>query len=888
MATSCRFQRFARTVEAATGEKGLKKKLAGAGDLSCRPGRQRPQPVAAVAELVVRSCARRTAQWSAGQARRRFAHPRRERRGATRRKSRAWPNSARTGRIRRGGMERGLTSAGNHDLHEREFRARQGQQTLVRPAADERRMAGLAEHHGQGRRRANATSAWRRSGRCSSIGGCRSGSSRASKSPPASAPSGRLRMLGKAALGLAAIVLAAIVAIAEFPDQVGKIVPPLAQVLPPPLPEPARIKEARWLDQNWSTEDRHWFHHASQGTATFPVPYAWFIALEQPGIHLFTRPGLLKDSDYLERFGFLPSPKTIHTDEATLHRFGYLRVRRQDGAGTGVRRRFETDAGGEFRRPASRFRANARRPRSRDRPTRTRHDRADLRGLSHRKHINYKGVSVRFDGGPAHGGPAETRTRDRSVDCHTLSARPVRTLRHARAGSRCNLGRTRRAQERSVEGRRHLLGQNQSAERRRFKDKHQNDTEEGFGRLDALNRIGNQVFYTDLVMSGLTGFENNLHAQDAPVSFPPIWTVPWFLWAQYDASIEQPLIRNAGEALGVSAAGQSFTRRSEGCAIPLVGRASKISPASKRCCAVPTPSARRQSLRRTEAAEMADRKSSPMIPCGRSIRRAYPRAAPSTHEICVECHLGPVNDPVFDTQFPDKSFWTLGTLGRQRSGVEASAESVEGMGTDPAQANVLASRKVDVPGFLDMQPARDMQPADAPGKVSECTDLPLPSTYSTTEMPYSIALMIVVDLVSRKWMNDNHVSEADQKQLWGFRKNCPNPDEGPALSRPPAERRLGDRALPAQRFSSLALLDAQPRGRATETILHGFSRLRSAAGRLSRRAPAKCQNARTGETLFSATPPRIAGRRQQRSRPLARGACRRGRTSTKRGSSAAC
>ena len=37
---------------------------------------------------------------------------------------------------------------------------------------------------------------------------------------------------------------------------------------------PRPIKEAHWLDQNWSTEDRHWFHHASQGTATFPVPYA--------------------------------------------------------------------------------------------------------------------------------------------------------------------------------------------------------------------------------------------------------------------------------------------------------------------------------------------------------------------------------------------------------------------------------------------------------------------------------------------------------------------------------------------------------------------------------------------------------------------------------------
>ena len=74
------------------------------------------------------------------------------------------------------------------------------------------------------------------------------------------------------------------------------------------------MKAAHWLDQNWSTEDRFWFHHASQGTATFPVPYAWFVALEQPGIHLFTRPGMLADSAYLERFGFIPSPKSVRTD----------------------------------------------------------------------------------------------------------------------------------------------------------------------------------------------------------------------------------------------------------------------------------------------------------------------------------------------------------------------------------------------------------------------------------------------------------------------------------------------------------------------------------------------------------------------------------------------
>ena len=141
----------------------------------------------------------------------------------------------------------------------------------------------------------------------------------------ASAPApGPLCKILKAAVWLFAVALAAIVAIAEFPNQVGKLVPPLAQLLPPPLPELPPVKTARWLDQNWSTEDRHWFHHASQGTATFPVPYAWFMALEQPGLHLFTRPGMLSDPRYLERFGFIPSPKTVRADAETLRRFGYV------------------------------------------------------------------------------------------------------------------------------------------------------------------------------------------------------------------------------------------------------------------------------------------------------------------------------------------------------------------------------------------------------------------------------------------------------------------------------------------------------------------------------------------------------------------------------------
>ena len=98
--------------------------------------------------------------------------------------------------------------------------------------------------------------------------------------------------------------------------------------------------------------------------------------------------------------------------------------------------------------------------------------------------------------------------------------------------------------------------------------------DEGYGRLDALNRIGNQVFFETMLPAEVLKNEDaklvdskvketlppqlepltpNFARRDAPVSFPPLWDVPWFLWAQYDASIFNEIVRNAGEALGVNA-----------------------------------------------------------------------------------------------------------------------------------------------------------------------------------------------------------------------------------------------------------------------------------------------------------------------------------------------
>lgn len=592
-------------------------------------------------------------------------------------------------------------------------------------------------------------------------------------SPPVPAQSGGLRILGRIALALAALLLVAIIAVAEFPDQLQKILPAkLAQVLPPPLPMPPPVKEARWLDQNWSTEDRHWFHHASQGTATFPVPYAWFIALEQPGIHLLSWPGLLKDSDYLERFGFLPSPKTIHTDEASLRRFGYVdspdvKTEPAPASVLGLR---PTPAENFDGLPVGFARLAG--------PTNpaTGQPEADMVGLTcaacHTGHISYKGVSVRFDGGP---GMVDLLKLERATGLSILSTLyvPGRFKRFAARVLSPDAAATERNELKkglsnvgTV-----VLGQLNALEKV-FNARHLNDTEEGYGRLDALNRIGNQVFYTDLAMNNLTGFENNLQARDAPVSFPPIWTVPWLAWAQYDGSIEQPLIRNAGEALGVSA----LVNLSPDAPKETLFRSSVAIENLVRIEAMLRgPDPFRQNPKGFGGL-MPPKWPAQLFPNDPLWKIDPPRVARGRAlyaEICVECHLGPVNDPAFDTQFPDRSVWKPEHWDSKGPQLKPVQKRVRDMGTDPAQAKVLGERRVAVPGFLDMQPARDL------GKVWGCTDLPPAASYSSTEMPYSIALMTAVDLVSRKWIDD-HIPEKDteaRKALWGSRTNCPNPEK---------------------------------------------------------------------------------------------------------------
>jgi hypothetical protein len=584
-----------------------------------------------------------------------------------------------------------------------------------------------------------------------------------------------IALLGKFALGAVAVLIASIVVVTGFSDQLQKILPEdLAVMLPPTLAEPQPIKEAHWLDQNWSIEDRHWFHHASQGTMTFPVPYDWFVALERPEVSVFTelgliKPNLFKDSAYLERFGFLPSPKTIHTDQATLQHYGYYasdaKTEPAPATVTGLKLK-PTPVENFDGLPVGFARmSGAKNPA-------TGEAEPDMIGLTcaacHTGHVNYKSVSVRYDGGP---GMVDLFKLERATGLSIATTRylPTRFKRFADRVLGPNATSAQRDElKKDLSKAWNIVSGQVKALKNALKDKHQHDTEEGYGRLDALNRIGNQVFATDMTMSGLPEFDKNLEARNAPVSFPPIWTVPWLLWAQYDASIEQPLIRNAGEALGVAAllnfspdAPRDTLFRSS-VEIENLIRIEEMLRGPNPLGQNPKGFGGLQAPKWPAAIFPDD-------PAWKIDPTRVVKGRALYAEICFECHLGPVNDPTFDTQFPDESIWKPEhwdeSMGPALKPVQMS---VTGMGTDPAQAEVLGLRKVAVPGFLDIQAARDL------GKAWDCKYMPDPSGYSSTEMPYSIALMTVVDLVSRKWMTDLSMTSEDQKAVWGPRKNCPN------------------------------------------------------------------------------------------------------------------
>src|SRR5271167_1346899 len=272
------------------------------------------------------------------------------------------------------------------------------------------------------------------------------------------------------------------------------------------------IGKVAWLDQHWTPQQRDWFYHADQGTQTFGIPYEWFIALEQPALFV-SSPRLLSDTTYLDRYGFIPDTNSATPDLPVGFAHG-TPLRNSDGT-----------------------------------PTVNPQTKAQQHSLGltcaacHTGRLSYQDTTILIDGGPALTNLAEFQ---KAMALALLFTKYI-PFRFDRFADRV-LGPGASDQAKSELRTQFDAVVSQARTIISLEKKNQPHTiTEGFARLDALNRIGNIVFSVDLNEPA------NYVGYSAPVHFPRIWQASWFEWVQYNGSIQQPMTRNAGEALGVRA-----------------------------------------------------------------------------------------------------------------------------------------------------------------------------------------------------------------------------------------------------------------------------------------------------------------------------------------------
>ena len=606
-------------------------------------------------------------------------------------------------------------------------------------------------------------------------------------------------------LFLVAAVIVTFVAVKTAPESTRKILQkvgvalPLAglaaKMIPPTLP-PLSEAKAHWLPQNWHNRDRYWFHHVTQGTATFPMPYDWFVAIEQPGVPwtVFGAQGKFADEKYLRRFGFITSPKKYENGQDFGTDQGYTSDQNAIANNIigGIPAQDYPDNPDGLPVGFARLKADPKIGMLKDRIGLT-------CAACHTGHLEYKSVSLRFDGGPA---AINLQEYEKAIALALVYTKylPFRFARFADGvlGPNRHPSQTRRLKEQlSTIVDTILTHRKWTADI--LENNAQIDTDEGFARLDALNRIGNQVFFEAMLPRmdpskpnaakvGLPPeLTKNFASVDAPVSFPPIWSVSWFRWAQYDGSVHNELIRNAGEALGVKA----MINLTDDGAITLVPQQkwqrfrSSVSMQNimwiENLLAGPNPFGTSgdpgfkglQAPLWKDAAKyfpddrdwQVDEKSE-IVQKGRELYKLH----------CIECHQGPVRDPEFDRRWSEHSIWGKDATGKPKhwsTAVEGGGDHylnnvqkpVATMRTDPQQAHVLTQRQVYLPPELDLNPIQYLNKNDNCGLPED----------EAMNRSFVLALLAVVGKTIDQWFDDRPHLAQSMKQMRGVRPNCPNP-----------------------------------------------------------------------------------------------------------------
>lgn len=257
-----------------------------------------------------------------------------------------------------------------------------------------------------------------------------------------------------------------------------------------------------YLDQGWSEGERQWYYHTSQGTQI--LPYAWFMALEQPALLAAKESPLFRNDDYLAKMGFIPDPKNKYNPDALP--VGFAKEIADD--------------------------------------------KKEWVGIScaacHNGEIRYQGTRISIDGG----GAMQNINAFSKVLFEAMIASYLDPFRFKRFATRV-LGsdypkgedQLKAALKQFVDNGKHNLAQTLKQSIKRGDGIH--PFEAGMGRVDALARGGNTLFGFGM------GIPENLVLENGPVSFPPVWDMWMFDWEQYGGQIRQPLGRNLTEALGV-------------------------------------------------------------------------------------------------------------------------------------------------------------------------------------------------------------------------------------------------------------------------------------------------------------------------------------------------
>jgi cytochrome c5 len=277
------------------------------------------------------------------------------------------------------------------------------------------------------------------------------------------------------------------------------------------VPQFERVDQVRYLNQGWGAErespDRETYYYTPQGTGMHGVRYSWFVHLERP-----FRRSRMADPDHMRSLNFVVDPVATHANP--------------DQLPIGFARRYDDQI----------------------------HD--DVVDITcaacHNGQLNVKrgGVTtaIRIDGGPALTAFTDATAGSFQVELILSMAEtylnPLKFNRFAGRvlGPDADGFRGKWALWRNLGAvLRELVSVSRGSSASRLYP-----VQEGYGRTDALGRIGNVVFGDHLT-------PDNYRTGDAPVSFPYLWNIWKFDWVQYGASVSQPMARNVGEAMGVGA-----------------------------------------------------------------------------------------------------------------------------------------------------------------------------------------------------------------------------------------------------------------------------------------------------------------------------------------------